>query len=250
MTVQIKYKRLSLKLKIICLFASMVILLALAMIFWTKISFEDYVKNAEVCRFRSSIIPTLRTEAKNYCTSRDDAEFRAAVAEIKKINPGIISIFLTGDNGFAAGDESENAEKMLSQLGSDSQSAGSVDTHSIVSVDGKKQVVVSYKEDFDPYTLHFSFSADVIKSQTHGLAMKVSSVIGMAAMVILILGAAFLHIIISPIEKAAKDAERLSLGDFKIKLQRGSRTEAGRIYSSLSRLKESILYSMKRLDMR
>ena len=107
MIMKIQNKGISLKLKFILLYASMITLLALAMIFWVKLSFEEYVRNAEILRLSSYVMPVLRAEAKNYYTSKDDKEFKTAVSNIKKINPSIISVFIT-ENGEFAGGESED----------------------------------------------------------------------------------------------------------------------------------------------
>lgn len=247
---KIQNKGISLKLKFILLYASMITLLALAMIFWVKLSFEEYVRNAEISRLSSYVMPVLKAEAKNYYTSRDDDAFKRAILDIKRTNPMVISIFIT-ENGEYAGGENESVFKSVLQNSNIQFSqAGMIEGSSDIAVGNKEQVLVYSKGELDPYMLFFTFSRDVIKERMNNLVLKVSFVIGIVSLVIMILGAAFLHLLVSPVEKVAKDAERLSLGDMKIKLKGGSISEVGRLYRSLSRLRESILYSLKRLDMR
>jgi hypothetical protein len=237
----------SLKLKLSLVFCILIAILSFAVVFWVRFSFEEYVKNTEINRFRSSVMAVLRIEAKNYCTSMDDSAFVSAIAEVKRIDPSITTAFMTDENGFVAGDNRKDADKILKQIGA--LKGGIIDDSSSANIDGNDEIIVSYKEELDPYIIHFGFSAKTIADRTNALSRKIYFVVGFTAILAILLGIAFLHVLIAPIEKAAKDAERFSLGDLKIRLQRGSRTESGRIYGSLLRLRESILYSIKRLNM-
>ncbi len=51
-----------------------------------------------------------------------------------------------------------------------------------------------------------------------------------------------------PIVKLSSLAERMSLGDMDVSLDLKSKGEIGRVYHSLERLRESVLYSLRRLD--
>jgi HAMP domain-containing protein len=53
-----------------------------------------------------------------------------------------------------------------------------------------------------------------------------------------------------PIVEVAAVAEKMSLGQTDVRLNLKCRGEVGRVYQSLERLKESILYAQRRLDNR
>ncbi len=247
-----KHRRSILKWKLILILTFLILVVVLAVLFWVRLSFEQYVKEAEISSFKSSVIAALRIESKNYYTSRDDEKFNAAVAEVKRMNPNLDIVFISDEEGNIVGDDAGISAKAPEKL--DASSSGEwdspVDTDAHVDVGDEEYVLVSYKDELDPYTIHFGFRSEIIKERTRDLSHKVTFVVGLTAAITILLGAAFLHIAIRPVEKLARDSEKLSFGDMNIKLRRGSRTEVGRIYSSLSRLKESILYSLKRFDMR
>jgi methyl-accepting chemotaxis protein len=241
-----------LKWKLIAIFAVLIAIVSLSVMSWVGMSFEQYVRNAEIGLFRNAVIAALRIEAKNYYTSRDDRKFHAAIEEVKRMNSDLQMVFLTDEEGNIIGDDAGMYEQISgafsSSLGSSWHTPVDFDTN--VEMEGGQYVMVSYKGELDPYAMHFGFGTDVIKRRTRDLSQKVAFVVGLTAAVTILLGAAFMHIAIRPIEQLARDAERLSLGDMQVRLKRGRRNEVGRIYGSLSRLKESILYSLKRFDMR
>ena len=241
-----------LKWKLILILTFLILVVVLAVLFWVKLSFEQYVREAEISSFKSSVIAALRIESKNHYTSRDDDKFNAAVAEVKRMNPDLNIVFISDENGNIVGDDSGVSGEVLEKL--DLKSAdrwnSPVDTDTHVDIGDDEYVLVSYKDKLDPYVMHFGFRSRIITERTQDLSHKVAFVVGLTAAVTVLLGAAFLHIAIRPVERLARDSEKLSFGDMNIRLRRGSHTEVGRIYSSLSRLKESILYSLKRFDMR
>jgi methyl-accepting chemotaxis protein len=53
-----------------------------------------------------------------------------------------------------------------------------------------------------------------------------------------------------PLIDLSTRAERLSMGDMQVRLDLKSRGEIGRVYHSLERLRESVLYAFRRLDSR
>jgi len=224
--------------------------IALAVLLWIRISFEQYVKDAEISRYRNSVIALLSIEAKNYYTSRDNESFSSALKEVKRLNPDIKMVFISDEEGTIVGDDAGVAEKALKKLNINCAGEWNsrVDYDSDVDINGEKHVLVSYKGELDPYAIHFGFSTEVIKARTRELSVKVAFVVGLTTAIAVLLGAAFLHTATRPVEKLARDAEKLSLGDMKFSLERPSHSEVGRIYRSLARLKESILYSIKRLD--
>jgi hypothetical protein len=241
-----------LKWKLILILTSLILAVVLAILFWVRLSFEQYVREAEISSFKSTVIAALRIESKNYYTSRDDDKFNAAVAEVKRMNPDLSIVFISDENGGIVGDDSGVSGEVLGELdfGSSDGWNSPIDTDTRVDVGDDEYVLVSYKDKLDPYIIHFGFCSRIIAEHTQNLSRKVAFVAGLTAVVTILLGAAFLHIATRPIERLARDSEKLSFGDMSISLRRGSRTEVGRIYSSLSRLKESILYSLKRFDMR
>ena len=245
-----QHTRSKLKWKLTSIFTLLIIAVALAVLLWIRISFEQYVKSAEISRYRSSVIALLSIEAKNYYTSRDDKSLNFALKEVKRINPDIRMVFISDEEGTVVGDDAGAAEKTIEKLNDNCAGKwnSAVDYDSNVDIGGEKYVLVSYKGELDPYAIHFGFNTDVIKARTRELSVKVSFVVGLTTAIAVLLGAAFLHTAIRPVEKLARDAEKLSLGDMEFRLERGSRSEVGRIYKSLARLKESILYSIKRLN--
>ena len=247
----IKHRPSILKWKLILIFALLIIGVAAAVVAWVSISFDQYVRDAEIGRFRSSVIAALRIESKNYYTSRDEGNLKATIAEVKRVNPDLDMVFISDEEGQIVGEDSKAAGVLLGKLEMNTIDnwTSPIEMHENVDINGEEHIIITYKGELDPYAIHFGFSTKVIISRVKDLSRRISFVVWLTAGLTILLGAGFLHAAVRPIEKLAKDSERLSFGDLSIKLRRSSRTEVGRIYSSLSRLRESILYSMKRLNM-
>ncbi len=252
-----KHSKSVLKWKLISVFVTMVIITDLAVLLWVRLSFEQYVRNAEIKRFKDLVKTTLGKKAKDYRFNSDHEQFNSTLSDLITFNPEIEWVFLSESDGKVdrkvIGGDSAGAAAVFDKADvsySGDWNSLAIDTSREVVVDGRKYIMTSYKGKVDPYAMHFAFSLAPLEKRTSDLILKVTLVVLLTSAVTVLVGSAFLLLIARPVERLARDAEKLSLGDMEVRLRHRSRSEVGRIYKSLARLKESILYSMKRLDMR
>lgn len=99
-----------------------------------------------------------------------------------------------------------------------------------------------------PLRVHIGFAKSLLSRRVHGLLLH------QGAIVLIVLagglsGAFLLSVWLTrPVVELSSVAERMSLGDMDVRLDLKYRGEIGRVYRSLERLRESVLYALRRLD--
>lgn len=99
-----------------------------------------------------------------------------------------------------------------------------------------------------PLPVHVGFATSLLSQRMHGLLLRQGGI----ALIVLGagLGGAFLLSVwlTRPVTELSSLAERMSLGDMEVRLDLKRKGEIGRVYRSLERLRESVLYALRRLD--
>ena len=99
-----------------------------------------------------------------------------------------------------------------------------------------------------PLPVHIGFATSLLSQRMRGLLLHQSG-IALVALAAGLGGAFLLSVWLTrPVTELSGLAERMSLGDMDVRLRLKSKGEIGRVYRSLERLRESVLYALRRLD--
>ena len=99
-----------------------------------------------------------------------------------------------------------------------------------------------------PMPVHVGFAKSLTRARTLRLLWNRAVIALVVLAGGLVGGFSFLTWVTRPVMDVSSQAERLSLGEMDVKLDLKCRGEIGRVYHSLERIRESMLYALRRLN--
>ncbi len=96
------------------------------------------------------------------------------------------------------------------------------------------------------YTLHLGLRKAAVDEKTRGLLVKMTILACVIAAAAIVVAFGLIILLVGPLEKLADDASRLSLGDMRVTFNPRGRGELARLADALERLKESVLWALRR----
>lgn len=99
-----------------------------------------------------------------------------------------------------------------------------------------------------PLPVHVGFAKSLTDAETRSLLWNRGAIALVVLAAGLVGGFLFLTWVTRPVVDLSNHAERLSLGDMDVRLDLKCKGEIGRVYLSLERLRESVMYAFRRLN--
>jgi len=119
----------------------------------------------------------------------------------------------------------------------------------LIRVGGETYVDIREVTDTRPsLPVHVGFAKSLTNAKTWALLWNRGAIALVVLAGGLVGGFLFLTWVARPVVDVSNQAERLSLGDMDVRLDLKCRGEIGRVYLSLERLRESVMYAFRRLN--
>ncbi len=226
-----------------------ILIAATAVVFLTMASrIKSLILGGEIEKLRPAA-RELRELCADYLLSPSDRLLKAKLARIMKDFPDLSYVFFVDRNGEVHSHGHPKASDAIQKRMAKADFTRK-DLH-VVPVGGETYIDIGdVTRTLPPLPVHAGFAKSLTDARTRTLLWNRAAI----AFVVLAVGLAggffLLTWLTRPITDLSDRAEKLSRGDMSVTLDLKSKGEIGRVYYSLERLKESMLYALRRLDSR
>jgi methyl-accepting chemotaxis protein len=204
------------------------------------------IRDSEVDKLRPAA-RELREVCADYLLSPSDRLLKAKLAKIMREFPDLAYVFFADRHGEihsqGAGNRMDSLTKRLSEVDPARDDVNAIPVGRETYID-----IADVTQTLPPLPVHVGFAKSLTDRRTRSVLWNRAAI----ALVVLAGGLAagyfFLNWVTRPLLDLCKQAENLSLGDVSVSLDLKCRGEIGKVYRSLERLKESVLYALRRLD--
>jgi len=232
--------------QLIAAWAVVLIVVAGTVLFALTASVRSLLLDAEVEKLR----PAVRDLAKlcaDYYMSPSEGKLRIGFAKIMKDFPDLsYLLFLDANNAV-------HWYAVLANVAPVKNHAASLDPRlkplNEIELPGETYVDIGGVTDTLPrLPVHVGFPKSLLQRQIRSFFWN-KGAIALLAIAGGLLGGVLLSVWLTcPVVKLSSLAEKMSLGDLEVRLDLKCKGEIGRVYHSLERLRESVLYALRRLD--
>lgn len=192
----------------------------------------------------------LKEACEDYFMSPSDRELTMRFAKILQEFPDISYVFFVDRHGrtlYRGNDEMiASLRPRLMELNPAKPGLNDV---KVIQASGETYVNISeMTSTLPPLPVHLGFAKSLTDARTRSLLWNRGAITFVVLAGGLLGGLVVLAWLTEPFIALSADAERLSMGDMNVRLDLKSRGEIGRVYQSLDRLRESIMYALRKLD--
>ena len=232
--------------QLIAAWAAILLAVAGGILFALAARVRSLLLEAEVEKAR----PAVRELAKlcsDYTMSPSEGKMRVGFAKIMMDYPDLCYlVFRDATGGVHWHGETERVNRLKS-------SAASVDPRvkavTELTVAGETYLHIGGVTDTLPrLPVSVGFAKSLVQSKVHGFFWNKGGIALLAVAGGILVGVLVSVWLTHPVVRLSLAAERMSLGDMDVRLDLKSKGEIGRVYVSLERLRESVLYALRRLN--
>ncbi len=194
--------------------------------------------------------PAVRELAKlcaDYYLSPSDGKLKIAFAKISKDFPDISYVLFEDASDrvhwHAMSETVEPLKNRVSRLDPRLQPLNVIETRGETYVD-----IGDVTDTLPRLPVHVGFPRSLLQRRAYSLFLTRGAIAMIALTTGLIAAFLFTSWVARPVLELSSLAEKMSLGDMDARLDLKYKGEVGKVFSSLERLKESVLYAARRLD--
>ena len=210
-------------------------------------SVTRFVRHDEIERLRSGPLSELMRRCANYLVDRDRTSIEDHMAALVAQHEDVVYVCFV--------DETLEADRLLAYTPEPDETLRALgDDPKRVPPDGRVhrlggEAVVDITDSTNTipaYTVHMGLRKQAIDERTRDVFIKMGVIAVVIAGCAVAVAFGAINLIAGPVEKLATEATRLSLGDMRVTFTPRGRGEIGRLADALDRLKESVLYALRR----